>query len=166
MAKGFIFDVDGTILDSMSIWMDAGKLYLESLGIKTDENIGEVMFDLTMAEGAEYLKKNYGLDLSIEEICDGINNRVFEFYDKEAMEKKYVRNFIEDAKEMGTTTADTWLFEDAAYSMRTAKGMGLNTVGIYDESSAGNQEQVKELADIYITDWSGYKDVMRKIEEK
>ena len=37
MAKGFIFDVDGTILDSMSIWMDAGKLYLESLGIKTDE---------------------------------------------------------------------------------------------------------------------------------
>ena len=94
MAKGFIFDVDGTILDSMSIWMDAGKLYLESLGIKTDENIGEVMFDLTMAEGAEYLKKNYGLDLSIEEICDGINNRVFEFYDKEAMEKKYVRNFI------------------------------------------------------------------------
>ena len=50
--------------------------------------------------------------------------------------------------------------------MRTAKGMGLNTVGIYDESSAGNQEQVKELADIYITDWSGYKDVMRKIEEK
>lgn len=220
MAKGFIFDVDGTILDSMSIWMDAGKLYLESLGIKTDENIGEVMFDLTMAEGAEYLKKNYGLDLSIEEICDGINNRVFEFYDKEAMEKKYVRNFIEDAKEMdikmtiatstdrpmieaalkrldlmkyfdeiftttevgkgkaspdiflkamekmGTTTADTWLLEDAAYSMRTAKGMGLNTVGIYDESSAGNQEQVKELADIYITDWSGYKDVMRKIEEK
>ena len=100
-SKGFIFDVDGTILDSMSIWMDAGKLYLESLGIKTDENIGEVMFDLTMAEGAEYLKKNYGLDLSIEEICDGINNRVFEFYDKEAMEKKYVRNFIEDAKEMG-----------------------------------------------------------------
>lgn len=49
MAKGFIFDVDGTIFDSMSIWMDAGKLYLESLGIKTDENIGEVMFDLTMA---------------------------------------------------------------------------------------------------------------------
>lgn len=74
--------------------------------------------------------------------------------------------FLKAMEKMGTTTADAWLFEDAAYSMRTAKGMGLNTVGIYDESSAGNQEQVKELADIYITDWSGYKDVMRKIEEK
>ena len=74
--------------------------------------------------------------------------------------------FLKAMEKMGTTTADTWLFEDAAYSMRTAKGMGLNTVGIYDESRAGNQEQVKELADIYITDWSGYKDVMRKIEER
>ena len=59
MSKGFIFDVDGTILDSMSIWMDAGKLYLESLGIKTDENIGEVMFEMTMEQGAKYLQDNY-----------------------------------------------------------------------------------------------------------
>ena len=48
MAVGFIFDVDGTILDSMSIWMDAGNLYLNSLGIETYENIGEVLFDMTM----------------------------------------------------------------------------------------------------------------------
>ena len=53
MSKGFIFDVDGTILDSMSIWMDAGKLYLESLGIKTDENIGEVMFENDYGTGGK-----------------------------------------------------------------------------------------------------------------
>ena len=29
MNKGIIFDVDGTILDSMKIWMDAGKIYLQ-----------------------------------------------------------------------------------------------------------------------------------------
>ena len=62
MAVGFIFDVDGTILDSMSIWMDAGNLYLNSLGIETDENIGEVLFDMTMVEGANYLKNKYHMD--------------------------------------------------------------------------------------------------------
>lgn len=76
-----------SILDSMSIWMDAGKLYLESLGIKTDENIGEVMFEMTMEQGAKYLQDNYNVELSIEEICQGINDRVFEFYEKEAPEK-------------------------------------------------------------------------------
>ena len=39
MAKGFIFDVDGTILDSMEIWMDAAKLYLKDLGIEAEENL-------------------------------------------------------------------------------------------------------------------------------
>ena len=53
MAKGFIFDVDGTILDSMEIWMDAAKLYLKDLGIEAEENLGDIMFSLTMAEGSE-----------------------------------------------------------------------------------------------------------------
>ena len=33
MNKGIIFDVDGTILDSMKIWMDAGKIYLDKFVI-------------------------------------------------------------------------------------------------------------------------------------
>ena len=35
MSTGFIFDVDGTILDSMGIWMNVGELYLKDMGIKT-----------------------------------------------------------------------------------------------------------------------------------
>ena len=32
-----IFDLDGTILDSMEMWLNAGELFLNSLGIK--ENV-------------------------------------------------------------------------------------------------------------------------------
>ena len=84
MAKGFIFDVDGTILDSMEIWMDAAKLYLKDLGIEAEENLGDIMFSLTMAEGAEYIRKTYKVNLSDKEICDGINQKVFGFYKEEA----------------------------------------------------------------------------------
>ena len=31
--KAAIFDVDGTLLDSMPYWKDAGKIFLESIGI-------------------------------------------------------------------------------------------------------------------------------------
>lgn len=211
MNKGFIFDVDGTILDSMSIWMDAGKLYLESLGIKTDENIGEVMFEMTMEQGAKYLQDNYNVELSIEEICQGINDRVFEFYEKEAPEKEGIREVLEKAKKrkismtiatstdrpmieaalkrldlidyfqeiftttevgkgkdspdifnkamlaMNTSPENTWLFDDAAYSLATAKKMGINTVGVYDVHSDGRQDEVKKFSDVYIKEWREYK---------
>lgn len=211
MSKGFIFDVDGTILDSMSIWMDAGKLYLESLGIKTDENIGEVMFEMTMEQGAKYLQDNYNVELSIEEICQGINDRVFEFYEKEAPEKEGIREVLEKARNSGismtiatstdrpmieaalkrlalidyfqeiftttevgkgkdspdifnkamlamnTSPENTWLFDDAAYSLATAKKMGINTVGVYDVHSDGRQDEVKKFSDVYIKEWGEYK---------
>lgn len=71
MAKGFIFDVDGTILDSMIIWMDAGKRYLGKLGIEIDYDLGRMMFEMTMVQGAEYIKKRHHLSESIEEIYRG-----------------------------------------------------------------------------------------------
>ena len=33
MIRGAIFDMDGTLLDSMPVWDHAGEMYLESLGI-------------------------------------------------------------------------------------------------------------------------------------
>ena len=47
MSTGFIFDVDGTILDSMGIWMNVGELYLKDMGIKAEPNLGEILFEMT-----------------------------------------------------------------------------------------------------------------------
>lgn len=217
MVKGIIFDVDGTLLDSMPIWMDAGKLYLESLGCEVHENIGKIMFDMTMAQAAKYMQDNYGIKLSIQEICEGINKRVYDFYANEAEPKEGVLQFlnyvyqknipmtiatstdrpmIEAAlkrigfdkyikkifttteigrgkdkpdifkaamEEMDSTEETTWLFEDALYSIETAGKMGIKTVGIYDFSSAGQQNQIKKKADIYIKDWKEYKSVIEKM---
>ena len=99
MSTGFIFDVDGTILDSMGIWMNVGELYLKDMGIKAEPNLGEILFEMTMNEGAEYIQKKYNLNLTTEEICTGINNRVYKFYEKEAMPKPKVIDFIEQAYE-------------------------------------------------------------------
>ena len=49
MSTGFIFDVDGTILDSMGIWMNVGELYLKDMGIKAESNLGEILFEMTIS---------------------------------------------------------------------------------------------------------------------
>ena len=42
MIKGIIFDVDGTLLDSMHIWGELGKRYLASVGIEAKERKSEI----------------------------------------------------------------------------------------------------------------------------
>ena len=62
--------------------------------------------------------------------------------------------FIRAMEKMHTSSENTWMFEDASYSLETAKKIGIKTVGIYDQSSANCQEQLKKVSDIYINNWS------------
>lgn len=72
MRKGAIFDVDGTLLDSMSIWEDAGARYLKSLGAEPEENLGKILYPMTIEEAAAYLKKQYHLEWEASRIAQGI----------------------------------------------------------------------------------------------
>ena len=54
---------------------------------------------------------------------------------------------------LNTDKATTWVFEDALYAAKTAKASGYPLVGIFDESEKCQQE-LKELADIYIYDYA------------
>lgn len=48
---GAIFDVDGTLLDSMVIWEEAAVRYLNSLGLEPEENISEKNHDYVDGRG-------------------------------------------------------------------------------------------------------------------
>ena len=56
---------------------------------------------------------------------------------------------------MGTQLAATWVFEDAAYALRTVRAAGYHTVGIYDCDISGTQTELKELADVFVTGYEG-----------
>ena len=59
MTKGAIFDLDGVLLDSMGIWNDLGARYLRSLGVTPEEGLNEILFSMSMEQGAEYLHTHY-----------------------------------------------------------------------------------------------------------
>ena len=62
--------------------------------------------------------------------------------------------FLEAARRLGTDPADTAVFEDALFAVRTAREAGFYTVGIYDPSGAAHWAQVQLLADETVTDWA------------
>ena len=96
--KGAIFDIDGTLLDSMPVWENAGARYLATLGIEAKSDLKERLDALSLPEGALYMQKEYKLSVTTEEILEGVNQVVKDFYFKEAVLKPGVCDLIQKLK--------------------------------------------------------------------
>ena len=99
--KGAIFDMDGVLLDSMPMWDHAGEMYLAGQGIQAEPDLEKVLFTMTMMKGAEYMQEHYGLKLSAEEIIDGINETVRDFYTIKVEPKSGVPELLKLLKRYG-----------------------------------------------------------------
>lgn len=126
MIKGAIFDLDGTLLDSMSIWDTIGEDYLRSLGIEPRENLAETFKTFTLEQSAEYYRTNYGVTLSVAEIVNGVNGMIEDFYRNTVPLKKGVREFLEALSQKGVkmciaTVTDRYLAEAALVRLGVRK---------------------------------------------
>ena len=102
--KCAIFDFDGTLFDSMFIWDMVGEVYLRSLGKEPKPHMSEDIRALSLYQSSCYFKKEYEIDLSVEEIMEGINKTVENFYIHEVQPKAGVVDFLKQIKQKGVTT--------------------------------------------------------------
>ena len=201
--RGAIFDVDGTLLDSMSIWDTIGTDYLRSIGYEPRENLNEVFKNMSLYQAARYYQTEYGVTLSIDEIMVGVNTMLERYYSVEAPLKSggeelleqlcgsgvklciatatdrylveaaldrcgvlpcfgeiFTCNEVGHGKDepcifeaalrfLGTPKAETIVFDDALYAVRTAKEAGFPVAAVYDSHEKA-QDQVRALADVYL----------------
>lgn len=105
MMKAAIFDLDGTLLDSMGIWNDAGKRYLHSIGVEPEENLSIILFPMTMEVGARYVKEHYHLQQTEGQIMDGVLGIVRNFYYEEVQAKEGAKEFLERLSKQGIPMA-------------------------------------------------------------
>ena len=58
--KGAIFDLDGTLLDSMGIWGEIDRRFLERRGIELPEDYIDAMKFMEFNRAAEYTIRRFG----------------------------------------------------------------------------------------------------------
>ena len=207
MLKGAIFDFDGTLFDSMFIWNTAGETYLRSIGIEPREDLWKVLKTMSLLQSATYIREKYAVELTLEEIMDGINRTVENFYFHTVQPKEGVITLLEQMKVkgikmciatatdryqvnaalkrcgmehffseiftcidvghgkdepfifrkamdyLGTTRANTVVFEDAYHAAKTAKADGFVTVAVYDPHEE-KQKELQALSDFYFENYT------------
>lgn len=89
-----IFDVDGTILDSMEVWNTLASQYVQSLGKVPEKNIDEIVSDMSLEQSATYLKNHYKINKQEERIISEILNFISDFYEYEVNLMPGFKEFI------------------------------------------------------------------------
>lgn len=101
----FLFDMDGTLADSMWLWDNFLGTFLESYKKKGDAE-AKIKFDtLPLRESAEYIAKRYSLPLSGEDIFREWTAEIQYKYWKELGLKQGARQYLHYLKEKGKKIA-------------------------------------------------------------
>ncbi|NCB94150.1 MAG: HAD family phosphatase [Clostridia bacterium] len=116
--KGAIFDMDGTLLDSMKIWRDLGEIYLIKKGRTPEKGLKEKLWTMTMVEAAAYLKDRYNLSGELDELVAEVYQLIEDFYKNEVEEKPGIRVILEEMAKAGipmcvASATDSYLVEYA-----------------------------------------------------
>ncbi len=205
--KGAIFDMDGTVLDSMQEWETMRVEFLKQRGFAVEESLAKKLLDMTLAQSAVYLKENYVMEESLEDILESFQSVMRTHFERGlppkagivdfleylraqgvpcciasatdpelvelALERSGVRRYFDAifstktvgrskkypdifdlaCTHMGTDKEHTWVFEDAAYALKTAAAAGFPTVAVYDRYEP-SQDELRAHAKIFFPDFS------------
>ncbi|WP_070001111.1 HAD family hydrolase [Cellulosilyticum sp. I15G10I2] len=107
--KGAIFDLDGTLIDSMGIWGSIGTDFLLSHNITPPEDIEKTLKSMSFYQSAEYFRDKYHINHTPEEIMALVYAQVAEHYKttiplKDSIEK-YLKVLQKKGAKMGIATA-------------------------------------------------------------
>lgn len=89
-----IFDMDGTILDSMEVWNTLASQYVQSLGMVPEKNLDEIVSDMSLEQSATYLKNHYKINKQEERIISEVLNFISDFYEYEVNLMPGFKEFI------------------------------------------------------------------------
>lgn len=117
--KYCIFDMDGTLLDSMAGWHNLGRDYLLLQGINPPKDLNETIEPMSMIEAANYFIQTFKLKTKPEKIIDGVKALIEDKYKYEFQLKPYVKEYLDILKsqnvKMCVVTASPLKFAKLAF---------------------------------------------------
>ena len=90
-----IFDMDGTLVDSMVYWKDLYKEYLNTKGVlHVPDSIREKIKPMTMTESAALFIEEFGIEGTPEAIAEEMNALMDAHYYKDVPLKKGIKEYL------------------------------------------------------------------------
>ena len=99
--KALIFDMDGTLIDSMGVWKQIDIDYLANLGIELPDDLQPAIEGFNFLETAEYFKKRFSLPFSLEEIMATWEQMAYDSYLRTVSFKPGALEFLQWADKEG-----------------------------------------------------------------
>ena len=103
--EAVLFDLDGTLIDSLWMWHAIDVEYLGQFGIDVPDDLGEAIDGKSFTETAIYFKERFKLSDSVEKIKSTWNEMAHDIYCTKVPLKKGVLNFLKILKDKGIKTA-------------------------------------------------------------
>jgi HAD superfamily hydrolase (TIGR01509 family) len=206
MQKVYIFDLDGTLIDSMPVGIGIVLGFLKKKGIAYPDDIVKTLTPLGYKGSAKYIADHLPGGGQLEQIYEYFQAETFRAYSETIPLKAHVKEtleglkaqgyrlnvltaspqlltdicmkrlgiydlfdnvwsidvfgltkadeqiYIEAAKRIGVAPEECIMADDNLHVLKTAKRVGMATVGVYDESSKDVMEEMRTVADKYIID--------------
>ncbi len=173
MQKFYIFDMDGTLCDSMEFWREETTLVEDFRNMEEVEPCYDRMRehyrnDIALKDGAlEFIQNaaRNGIKMCIASATRRDVSQPFlektgimeymEFY-IDCYEVRAFKErpdiFLKAAERLGADISECVIFEDAEYCVKTAHNAGFYVVGIYD-TVADREGEPSKFCDIFADSW-------------
>lgn len=102
--EAVIFDLDGTVVDSMWVWPAVDVEFLGQHGLELPDDLQQELDGKSFYESAVYIKKRFGLEETEEELMDIWNKMAMDRYVNEVKVKESVKEFLQVLKANGIKT--------------------------------------------------------------
>ncbi|MBQ8027085.1 MAG: HAD family phosphatase [Clostridia bacterium] len=99
--SGAIFDLDGTLIDSMAIWDDLAYNFLVSQGVTPKLDLRDKVSTMYLNESAQYVVDEYKLSCTPQDAKEYIENQIEDFYINTVPPKEDALDFLKMLKAKG-----------------------------------------------------------------
>ena len=146
--KGYLFDLDGTLLDSMGVWEQIDVDFLTRRNIPVPEDYAQAIAPMGFRRAAEYTIARFGFSQSPEEIMEEWHQMAVEQYAHHLSLKPGAKEYLEELKQQGKPLAVVTASYPELYQPALERG---GVLDLFDTIVTVNQvSRGKGFPDIYL----------------